>query len=299
MKMAWPTRSAACWMGPGSLQTLQTIRELLESRGLSPRKSLGQNFLIDHNLIRKLVDAAGLKPGDLVLEVGPGTGALTDELLVRGCQVIACEMDQGLAALLRERLADPRKELGAPASARFTLVEGDCLESKKQLSHAVIAALAGQPFKLVANLPYGAATPLMMTLLIDHPACGSMHVTIQREVADRLAAAHGTKEYGPISIVAQALCEVKRVASLPPECFWPRPDVTSAMISLFRLHKPLTNDPGKLGAFCQQVFSKRRKQLGSTLGRDTAWPEGVRPENRIEELSVDRVVALCAAVASL
>ncbi len=286
-------------MGPGSLQTLQTIRELLESRGLSPRKSLGQNFLIDHNLIRKLVDAAGLQPGELVLEVGPGTGALTDELLMRGCQVIACEMDQGLAALLRERLADPQKELGAPASARFTLVEGDCLESKKQLSHEVIAALAGQPFTLVANLPYGAATPLMMTLLIDHSGCKSMHVTIQREVADRLAAAHGTKEYGPISIVAQALCEVRRIASLPPECFWPRPDVTSAMISLTRLPTPLTNNPGKLGTFCQQVFSKRRKQLGSTLGRDTAWPAGVRPENRIEELSVDRVVALCAAVASL
>lgn len=281
------------------MQTLQTIRQLLESRGLSPRKSLGQNFLIDHNLIRKLVDASGAGPDDLVLEVGPGTGALTDELLMRGCRVVACEMDRGLAALLRERLANPQEALGVPASARFTLIEGDCLESKKQLSHEVVSALQGRPFTLVANLPYSAATPLMMTLLIDHPACGSMHVTIQKEVAERLAAEPGTKEYGPISIVAQALCHVQRVASLPPECFWPRPDVTSAMISLARLPSPLTSEPGKLGTFCQMVFSKRRKQLGSILGRGHVWPDGVRPENRIEELPVDRIIALCAGVDSL
>ncbi len=278
------------------MQTLQTIRQLLESRGLSPRKSLGQNFLIDHNLIRKLVDASGVSAGDLVLEVGPGTGALTDELLMRGCRVVASEMDRGLAELLRERLAEPRKSLDAPPSASFTLVEGDCLESKKQLSRDILAALGGHPFTLVANLPYGAATPLIMTLLINQPACGSMHVTIQREVADRLAAGPGSKEYGPISIVAQALCKVERIALLPPECFWPRPDVTSAMISLTRRLDPLTNDPGKLGNFCQAAFSKRRKQLGSILGRTIDWPEGIRPENRIEELPVEKIVALCARV---
>lgn len=278
------------------MQTLQTIRQLLESRGLSPRKSLGQNFLIDHNLIRKLVDASGVAAGDLVLEVGPGTGALTDELLMRGCRVVACEMDRGLAELLRERLKDPQSALSAPPGAGFTLVEGDCLESKRLLSRDLVTALAGRSFALVANLPYGAATPLMMTLLTDHPECGSMHVTIQREVADRLAAGPGSKEYGPISVIAQALCRIERIAVLPPECFWPRPDVTSAMISLLRRKDPLTTEPGKLGNFCQATFSKRRKQLGSILGRTIQWPEGVRPENRIEELPVDKIIALCARV---
>jgi 16S rRNA (adenine1518-N6/adenine1519-N6)-dimethyltransferase len=99
--------------------------------------------------------------------------------------------------------------------------------------------------------------------------------------------------------VAQALCRIERVATLPPECFWPRPDVTSAMISLTRRPDPLTNDPARLADFAQQVFTKRRKQLGAVLGRGTPWPPGIRPENRIEELAIPQVVALAAAVATL
>lgn len=293
-----PSTAFSAERGNG-VQTLHAIKELLASRGLSPRKALGQNFLIDHNLIRKLVDTAAVRPGDLVLEVGPGTGALTDELLVRGCRVIACELDRGLAELLRERLANPQQALNAAAPASFTLIEGDCLESKRELARPVAAALAREPFKLIANLPYGAATPLLLALLIHHPECSSMHVTIQREVADRLAAGHSTKEYGPISIVAQALCKVERLATLPPECFWPRPDVTSAMISLTRLPTPGTDNPGKLADFVQTAFSKRRKQLGSTLGRGFPFPPGIKPENRIEELSVAQAVALAAAADSL
>lgn len=272
------------------MQTLAQIRELLETHGLSPRKSLGQNFLIDQNLIRRLVDASGVSRGDVVLEVGPGTGALTDELLARGCIIVACELDRGLATLLRERHR---------TSEAFTLVEGDCLASKRSINPDVTGALADRPFQLVANLPYGVATPLILALLTGFPACGSIFVTIQREVADRLTARHGTKEYGPISIVAQALCRVERIATLPPECFWPRPDVTSAMVSLIRRPDPLTRDPVHLAAFCQKAFMSRRKQLGRVLGRDTVWPDGITPQNRIEELPVDRVVALAAAVASL
>jgi 16S rRNA (adenine1518-N6/adenine1519-N6)-dimethyltransferase len=281
------------------VQTLAQIRDLLESRGLAPRKSLGQNFLIDHNLIRKLVDAAGVRPGEVVLEVGPGTGALTDELLSRGCRVVACELDRGLAALLRERLADPHAAVGAPPEAAFTLIEGDCLASKRSVSVEVVAALAGRPFRLVANLPYGAATPLMLALICDHPECSSMYVTIQREVADRLLARPRTREYGPISVLAQAMCVVERIAVLPPECFWPRPDIQSAMVSMVRRPDPVTGAPGRLADFCQRVFTQRRKQLGAVLGRQFDWPEGVRAENRIEELPVDRVVALCDAAASL
>ena len=281
------------------MQTLAQIREMLEGHGLAPRKSLGQNFLIDHNLIRKLVDASGVGPGDVVLEVGPGTGALTEMLLARGCAVVACELDRGLAALLRERLSNPQVSIGAPVGASFTLVEGDCLASKRKMSVEVEAALGGRPFRLVANLPYGAATPLMLSILCDHPECPGMFVTIQREVADRLLAKPSTKDYGPISVVTQALCRVERIAVLPPECFWPRPDVTSAMVGLTRLDRPLSASPGPLADFCQTMFSKRRKQLGAVLGRGVAWPEGVRAENRIEELSVDRIVALAVAAASL
>lgn len=270
------------------MQSLTQIRELLESRGLAPRKSLGQNFLADHNLIRKLVDASGVQPGDLVLEVGPGTGTLTEELLARGCRVVAVELDRGLAALLRERLG-----------SSVMLIEGDALAGKRELNPDIARALGDHPFRLVANLPYGAATPVMLSLLVDFPRCLSMHVTIQREVADRLLAKPGTRDYGPITVVAHALATVERIATLPPECFWPRPDVTSAMISIVRRPDPLTDQPRRLADFAQRVFMQRRKQLGAVLGRTFPFPPDIPPTLRAEALSPDKLVALAAAAASL
>lgn len=265
------------------VQTLSEIRSLLESRGLSPRHAFGQNFLIDHNLIRKLVEASGVGGGETVLEVGPGTGTLTEELLSRGCRVVACEIDRGLCELLRERFRD---------KPGFALIEGDCLENKRTLAAAIRGSLADRPFALVANLPYGVATPLMLTLLIDYPRCRGLYVTVQREVAERIAAAPGTKAYGTLSVVARAAAEVEMIARLPPECFWPRPDVTSAMVAVRRRARPLAPDLGRLAAFCQTLFEKRRKQLGAVLGRERSWPPGIRPEDRAEALSVDQLIAL-------
>src|SRR5262249_17300337 len=151
------------------------------------KRSLGQNFLIDHNLIRKLVDASSVEWEDLVLEVGPGTGTMTEELLARGCRVVACELDDGLADLLHERLG---------GNEGFTLVHRDCLKGNHPPAPDLVAALmnahrkapdtsgqAATRFALVANLPYGAATPLISTLLMDHPQCHTLAITIQREVA--------------------------------------------------------------------------------------------------------------------
>lgn len=272
------------------MQTLSDIRVLLESRGLAPKKSLGQNFLIDHNLIRKLVDASGVGAGDLVLEVGPGTGTLTEELLARGCEVVACELDVGLASMNRERLGGH-----AEYGARFTLIEGDCLDGKRALNAEAARALGGRGFSLVANLPYGAATPLMLTLLVGHPECRGMWVTIQKEVAERLLAGPGSKAYGQIGVVAQALGEVRHVATLPRECFWPRPDVTSAMIGITRRETPLASDAKGLAEFAQRAFAQRRKQLGGVLGRDAKWPEGIDPNSRAEQLTVLQIVELSRA----
>jgi len=266
------------------MQSLSEIRLLLEARGLAPRKALGQNFLIDHNLIRKLVDAAQVTASDTILEVGPGTGTLTEELLARGSRVIAAELDTSLAALLRERFA--------PMGDRFTLIEGDCLAGKRALAPAIVTALAGQPFKLVANLPYGAATPVMSTILTDYPQCPGLYVTIQREVADRLLAQPGTKEFGTLTVIANAAATGRLVATLPPECFWPRPDVTSAMLSLTRRPQPLFHDLRALADFTQKLFEKRRKQLGAILGRDREWPPGVAPSDRAESLTVPQLIEL-------
>ena len=267
-------------------QTLAEIKTLLESRGLSPRKRFGQNFLIDHNLVRKLVDESGVGAGDLVLEVGPGTGTLTEELLERGCGVIACELDRGLTGLLGERLG---------SNDRFTLIEGDCLAQKREVSAEIVGALAGRPFTLVANLPYGAATPLMLALLTGHPLCRGMYVTIQKEVGERLAARAGQIAYGGISVAAQTLATVRLIAKLPPECFWPRPEITSVMVAIERRADHGIGDPVAFGAFCQRVFAQRRKQLGSVLGRDIAWPEGIGPSLRAEALEPGQIVMLWRA----
>jgi 16S rRNA (adenine1518-N6/adenine1519-N6)-dimethyltransferase len=277
------------------VQTLTEMKRLLEERGLAPRKSLGQNFLIDQNLVRKLVDASGVALGDVVLEVGPGTGTLTEELLARGCEVVACELDRGLAQLLRDRLVAPKDD--PPGRGRLTLVEGDCLESKRSLNPEILSALADRPFKLVANLPYGAATPLITTLLTTHRRCPAMYVTVQREVADRLVAAPGSKDYGPLGVIVGASAEVRFIAALPRDCFWPRPLINSAMVAVTRREKPVVDDLGALAAVCQKVFGQRRKQLGSILGRDRDFPAGIRAEQRAEELSVEQLAALSKALA--
>lgn len=277
------------------MQTLTQIRALLERAGHAPKKSLGQNFLTDHNLIHKLLDAANLQPGETVLEIGPGTGTLTEGLLGRGVQVIACELDTGLAQVLRETL-------GAEHPDRFTLIEGDCLANKRTMNTEVSAVLGERPFKLVANLPYHAATPLMMTLMTKHPGCTGMFVTIQSEVVDRLSGTPGTKAFGSISVVAQHLGKVERIARLPPECFWPRPEVTSAMMA-WRRDPSVPTDPAwwvRLADITQTLFQSRRKQLSKPAkqiaGTDIDWPEGVNPTDRIEDLSVPHMVALAAAI---
>ena len=168
-------------------QTLTEIREELAARGIRPKHKFGQNFLHDHNQLRKLLSAANVQPGELVLEVGPGTGTLTETLMDAGCEVVACELDRDMAEIVRSRNAH---RMGA-APGKVTIVEADCLDGKHALGAKALEALAGRPFVLVANLPYQAATPLMATLLERHPECRGQFVTIQREVGDRLMAKAG------------------------------------------------------------------------------------------------------------
>ncbi|MCC6321973.1 MAG: ribosomal RNA small subunit methyltransferase A [Phycisphaerales bacterium] len=287
------------------VQTLAEIKSLLEAHGLRPKRSLGQNFLIDHNLIRKLVDASGVRADDLVLEVGPGTGTMTEELLARGCRVVVCELDDALSGILADSMP------GKPGGGRFTLVHGDCLDDKRTLSAAAYKALraagSGEPrpaFTLVSNLPYGAATPLMLTLLLHHPECAVMAVTIQKEVADRLLARPGTKDYGALAVIAQALASMDRIAGAPPECFWPRPEVTSSMVLLARRADPLTRDAEGLSEFCRVIFAQRRKQVGSLLGREVDWNRvaaspgcaAIVPTVRAESLTPEQVVSFGCAL---
>ncbi|TVQ51341.1 MAG: ribosomal RNA small subunit methyltransferase A, partial [Phycisphaerales bacterium] len=266
------------------MQTLTEIRSLLAERGLRPKHRLGQNFLHDQNQLRKLLDAAALEPGEVVLEVGPGTGTLTEALVERGAVVIACELDGDLASLIEERLGD-----------RITLIRGDCLGSSRSLSSSVVEAIGGRPFKLIANLPYQAASPLMSTLALHHPNCSGQFVTIQREVADRLLASPGTKAYGPLTIIIRAFAEIERIGTLSPQCFWPAPEVTSAMVAIRRKpHVPI-DDPARFARFVTRLFTKRRKQLGGTFRNEQLmWKElpGITPTQRPEELTITQLLEL-------
>lgn len=215
-------------------QTQSEIRTLFYEAGLRPQKQLGQNFLIDGNLMTKLVNAAELEKTDVVLEVGAGTGSLTEMLLSRAGWVVAVEVDRGLYGLLTERLG---------ARPNLALIHSDVLESKSAISPEVISALkeavesagssSGSPrVMLVANLPYHVASPLLVDLLLCEVPFARYCFSVQREVADRITAEPDTREYGPLSIALQACSRIRKVAHIPPQAFWPSPQVESTVLRL-------------------------------------------------------------------
>jgi 16S rRNA (adenine1518-N6/adenine1519-N6)-dimethyltransferase len=220
-------------------QSKKEIQELLAGASTSPRHRFGQNFMIDQNLVRLIADAGSPHPDDLIIEVGPGTGTLTDELLGRGASVTAVEIDRDLAGLLRSRLG------GNP---RFTLIEGDALAGKHALNEqlaATLAANAGRPRKLIANLPYNIASPLVVELLIA--GVELLAFTVQKEVADRLKAQANTDDYGPLTVVTQLLGRVEVLRTLRPQAFWPQPNRRLFTVSYPTVFGPSQNPAQGIG----------------------------------------------------
>jgi 16S rRNA (adenine1518-N6/adenine1519-N6)-dimethyltransferase len=214
---------------PQIRQTQSYLRNLFAQRGIAPRHRMGQNFLIDLNIHDLIVEAAGVGPDDLILEVGSGTGALTALMAGRGAAIIAVELDPGMANLTREAVA------GLPS---VRVLNTDALATKNTLSPIMVksvreARASGlhRVFKLVANLPYNVATPVITNLLVHPEICPAlMVVTIQRELAERMIAPAASAAYGSLSVLMQALAEVTIVRILPPSVFWPRPKVGSAVV---------------------------------------------------------------------
>ncbi len=289
-------------------QTLTYLQRRFAEVGIRPRTQHGQNFLIDHNLLRVLVDAADVGPQDVVLEVGTGTGALTMLVARSAAHVVSVEIDPQLAQLAREELQ---------GFANVTLLQQDALRTKNRLDDAVLAAVAAQRavdpqrrFKLVANLPYNVATPVLTNLLaLDDPPV-SMTVTIQKEVADRILARPSTKDYGALSVWVQCQCTARVVRTLPPEVFWPRPKVASAIVHI-------TLDPQRRAAiadreyfhqFVRAVFLHRRKYLRSAVRSTLPGPPstqqidaalheaGIDGSSRAEQLDVPSLLRLCEAL---
>lgn len=285
------------------MQTKQEIERLLAVAGTQPKHRLGQNFLIDLNLMRFLVDAAHLHGQDFALEVGCGTGSFTEELVKSAGCVVGVEYDETLYRIATKQLAHARN---------LTLINGDALENKNAINTEVIEALkaAKREFPgrlvLVANLPYNVASSVMANLIAGRLTADAMYVTVQREVADRMAAEPGREDYGPLSILMAATGKVHFLKKLPPMVFWPRPQVESAMVSFER-------DEAKAGQihsmeYLRQVIhllmSHRRKMVKACvkfaegdMARVRHWPDlfaeaFVDPQKRPEELPPEDYINL-------
>ena len=265
------------------------VRALLTQLDFHPSRVLGQNFLIDRNILNILLDAAELRPDDAVVEVGPGLGVLTAALLERAAAVTAVEKDNRLAPYLRARFAD---------EPRLTLIHSDVLECD-------LPALFPRPGgKLVANLPYAIAARLLVELTaLPHPPA-TIVVTIQREVADRLAAAPATDDYGLLSILMQRHYAVATVKHVAPSCFWPPPEVHSSIAKLVRRPAPLGGPADELALrdLLRHALSRRRKTMARSLRDLVAAPlpalaqAGIAPAARAEELAPEAWPALLRAL---
>jgi 16S rRNA (adenine1518-N6/adenine1519-N6)-dimethyltransferase len=285
------------------MQTKRQIQELLLSAGVSPNRRLGQHFLVDLNLMTLLVDAAGIGADDVVLEVGCGTGSLTQMLVQRARRVVVAELDRTLAGIAESQLAD---------AGNVRIIQGDALSSKGVLNPAVVEALhevaAGGSGRLllVANLPYDIASAVMINLVQGPTIADSMTVTVQREVAERMTAGAGSKAYGTLSIYLGATSQVEIVRVLKPSVFWPPPGVDSAIVRVVR-------DPQKavriesMESLCDVVslfMGHRRKMLRACIkhapegmGDSDHWTAvfescGIDPSKRPEELSPEQYVNL-------
>jgi 16S rRNA (adenine1518-N6/adenine1519-N6)-dimethyltransferase len=252
-----------------------TVRELLTNRGLAPRRDLGQNFVADPNTVRRIANLAGVGPADHVIEIGAGLGSLTLALAETGASITAVEVDRGIVPVLREVVAD---------LDNVTVVEADAM-------HADWSALlaAATDWVLVANLPYNVATPLVCDVLDTVPAIDRLLVMVQREAAERLAAAPGSDAYGAVSVKVAYWATARIVGDVPASVFVPRPNVESALVEIVR-HEPPPVDPVALFTLVRAAFGMRRKMLRRSL-QGVVSPEqfataDVAPTARPEELDL-------------
>jgi 16S rRNA (adenine1518-N6/adenine1519-N6)-dimethyltransferase len=262
----------------------------LQRLGVSAKKGLSQNFLIDGNIIRKIVQTAQAAPGDLVIEIGPGPGALTEALLSHGCRVIAIEKDRTFAAAL--------SELQTPDN-RLEVIEGDFLTFPLE-EHLKTRLKSGEKGKVIANLPYHITTPILAALIPMHALLSTLTVMVQKEVGKRFVAEKGTTDYSSFTLFLQFFAHSRYAFTVEPTCFIPPPKIQSAVMHL-TLHQPReVLDSEALFAFIRHTFQKRRKMLRASLKElysaeqmEKAFKgSGIAPETRPEQLSLDDFIRL-------
>ncbi len=226
-------------------------KQIIKKYEFNFKKNFGQNFLVDERVLDKIVNAADINENDLIIEVGPGIGTLTQAMAKRAGKIVSVEIDKTLVPILEELLED---------YDNIEIINEDIL---KVDLNALIEKYEGMKVKMVANLPYNITTPIIMTILEKHIPMESLTVMIQKEVAYRMNAKPSAKDYGSLSLVTQYYCEPYLVANVPQNCFMPRPNVDSAVIKLTILDKPpvCVKDEAFMFAFIKAAFSQRRKTL--------------------------------------
>jgi 16S rRNA (adenine1518-N6/adenine1519-N6)-dimethyltransferase len=274
---------------PDGLEKLPPLREIIARHGLSARKSLGQNFLLDRNLLARISRVPGSLAGELVYEVGPGPGGLTAALLQAGADVVAVERDA--------RAIPALDELAARSGGRLSVIHGDALGQQE-------AQLLARPAHLVANLPYNIATPLLVRWLTAEPWPPwwlSATLMFQREVAERIVAVPGSEAYGRLSVLAAWRTEARIAMTLPARAFTPPPKVDSAVVHIRPAAAPAGVESGTLERLTAAAFGQRRKMLRSSLkslpgALEALEATGIDPGRRAETLSVGEFVALARTI---
>ncbi len=259
---------------------MERIRKLMESGSFRFTKSLGQNFLTDDNILEKLVWAAGISKEDAVIEIGPGAGTVTEKLLQAAGPVLAVEIDKALIPFLKETLGD---------YSNLTLWHEDVL--KAPLLEWIQTHSPGKPVKVVGNLPYYVTTPIIMKLLEDGLPIHTMVFMVQKEVALRMAASPGTKDYSALSVAVQVYCQVEKAFDVSANVFIPKPKVDSAVVRLRRHETPPAEieDPKLFFTLVKAAFGQRRKTLSNALS--TLRPKEEKPQiiKLLREANIDPV----------
>lgn len=247
--------------------------DILQKYNFSFRKKFGQNFLIDGNILEKIVNAAQITDADCVLEIGPGIGTMTQYLAERAKSVVAVEIDTNLIPILQDTLS---------SYGNVKIINEDIL--KVDIDRIVEEQNEGNPIKIVANLPYYITTPIIMSLLEKHIRLQSITIMVQKEVADRMQAGPGTKEYGALSLAVQYYTNPEIIAKVPASCFLPRPNVDSTVIRLTRYDRPPVEamDEAYLFSIIRASFNQRRKTLIN--GLSNAGNLGISKERAAEVL---------------
>lgn len=269
------------------------LRAFLESLHITPKKGLSQNFLIDGNIIRKIISTASIQPQDVVLEIGPGPGSLSEALLETGATLIAVEKDRALAeALERFKTANNKFEIYCDDILKFPIEE--------KIRPLLVDS---QKAKVIANLPYHLTTPILVNLVSMHSLFSSLILMVQEEVAQRFTAQPGTKEYGSITVFLNFFCTPHYAFRVSNNCFYPKPKVDSAVVFL-ELKTPPKIDQDLFFAMTRTAFGHRRKMLRTSL--KALFPDdavatalekiGINPLARPEELSLDKFLQLFTAL---